>query len=86
MSMEGGKGKGDISRNRVCKIFPVSLFEVLSIMLVSERFQPFQLTRDACLQICCAYRSTYPQLTMDICLCYRSEQSLYKKAPGSCCY
>jgi len=83
MSTEGGKEKGEISQNSVCKMFPFSLFEVLSIMLVSERFQPSQLTRDACLQISCAYRLTYPQLSMDLSLCYKSEQSLYKKAPGS---
>lgn len=76
--MEGGKG--EISQNRLCKVFPFSLFEVLSIMLVSKRFQPSQVTHDAFLQNCCAYRLTYPQLPMDIFLCYKSKQSLYKKS------
>lgn len=78
MSTEGGKGKGEISQNKVCKMFPFSLFEVLLIMLVSERFQPSQLTCDVCLQISCVYRSTYPQLPMDISLCYKSESCMKK--------
>lgn len=76
--MEGGKGQ--ISQNRLCKMFPFSLFEVLSIMLVSKRFQPSQVTHVAFLQNCYAYRLTYPQLPMGIFLCYKSKQGLYKKS------
>lgn len=67
------EGKGEISQNRLCKVFPFSLFEVLSIMLASKRFQPSQVTHDVFLRNCCAYRLTYPQLPMDIFLCYNSK-------------
>lgn len=77
--MEGGTGKGEISQNRVCKVFLFSLLEVSLIawkFWYQKNFSHLNLLMMLVSKCAVLTDSSNPQQSTATSLCYESEQKL----------